>query len=65
MATDSVGRISGVTTVSKNGTGPAKKRENAKRAGQNGRHDTVSISDEARKRFTSDENEDQIADDEH
>jgi hypothetical protein len=62
---ESVGKIADVSGVSGSGTGPAKKRvSGSRRYHHEEDHDTVTISDEARKRFLTEEEDDLPAEEE-
>lgn len=62
--TDSISRISDLPSATSGGTGSAKDKRGAKRFRHETDHDTVTISAEARRRFSSDVAEWDIDDEE-
>ena len=55
--TDSITRISDLSSLTSDGTGSAREKRRARRFRQESDHDTVTISDEARRRFSSEDDE--------
>ncbi len=61
--TDSIARISELPSATSGGTGSAKDKRGAKRSRHETDHDTVTISAEARRRFSSKDEEWDISED--
>ncbi|MGA7827421.1 MAG: hypothetical protein WCA04_07170 [Geobacteraceae bacterium] len=55
--TDSITRISDLSSLTSDGTGSAREKRKARRFRHEADHDTVTISDEARRRFSSEDDE--------
>lgn len=60
--TDSITRISDLSSATSGGTGSAKEKRRTRYYRHGTDHDTVTISDEARRRFSTEEDEWEVAD---